>query len=84
MPVYEYSCRNCGAKASLFFRAYSAVSQPSCPHCGSQDLRRLVSLVADMRGEEEGFDHLQDSDAGMGEWDQETREMVNEDMESFD
>ncbi len=50
MPIYEYRCADCGRKASIFFRSFSAVSEPACPHCGGLRLTRLMSRVAVHRG----------------------------------
>ncbi len=45
MPVYEYRCQNCWRKVSVFFRSFSDTKAPSCEHCGSTDLTRLMSQV---------------------------------------
>lgn len=45
MPIYEYKCNGCGRKVSLFFRSFSQVGEPACPHCNSQQLTRLISKV---------------------------------------
>lgn len=52
MPVYEYRCNVCGRKAALFYKSYkdydaaTASHAHTCPHCGSHDLKRLISRVA--------------------------------------
>lgn len=50
MPIYEYHCRDCGGRASLFFRSMSTATEPACPHCGSRRLDKLMSRVAVRRG----------------------------------
>jgi putative FmdB family regulatory protein len=46
MPIYEYRCRGCGRKASLFFRSIGKVeADPACPHCGRHELARRMSRV---------------------------------------
>ena len=40
MPVYEYHCQDCGARFELLMRAGKT---PTCPHCGSSLLRKLLS-----------------------------------------
>ena len=45
MPIYEYRCQGCRRKAEVFFRSFSEVNTPACPHCGSSDLKRLFSRV---------------------------------------
>lgn len=62
MPIYEYRCGGCGRRPSLYFQTFSAAEQvvPSCPHCGSTELTRLVSRVAFMRSEESRLEDLAD------------------------
>ncbi len=64
MPIYEYRCADCGRKASIFFRSFSAVTEPPCPHCGGLQLKRLMSRVAVHRGGRgaAGEDDLDDGD----------------------
>lgn len=50
MPTYEYECGECGQPSTHFFRSFSQIQKPECPHCGSVELRRLVSRVAVHRG----------------------------------
>jgi putative FmdB family regulatory protein len=44
MPVYEYACDQCGKRFELFVRSVSASSSPVCPHCGSLDVHKAISL----------------------------------------
>ena len=58
MPIYEYNCRGCRQRASIFFRSFSATeTNPACPHCGERRLERRVSRVWSRRssGEDDGF-----------------------------
>lgn len=43
MPIYDYSCRDCGHTFEALVRTTTV---PSCPECRSQDLERLLSLPA--------------------------------------
>ena len=43
MPIYEYSCRACGIKSSLFIRSMSAPVEPRCCQCESSDMQRAIS-----------------------------------------
>jgi len=43
MPLYEYSCEQCGKKIELLVRGGE---QPECPHCQSTQLTKLLSVVA--------------------------------------
>jgi len=60
MPVYEYRCAGCRKRSSLFFRSFSDVSSPVCPHCGSGQMAKLVSRVATIRSEEDRLEALAD------------------------
>jgi|SRR5579884_416081 putative FmdB family regulatory protein len=60
MPVYEYRCTDCRKRSSIFFRSFSDVNQPTCPHCGSHSLSKLVSRVAMLRSEEDRLEALAD------------------------
>ena len=50
MPTYEYQCRDCRRPSTHFFRSFSQVQDPTCPHCSSNAMERLVSRVAVHRG----------------------------------
>ncbi len=65
MPIYEYRCQHCGKRVSLLFRTFSAASEskPRCPHCQSENLRRLVSRVRVLSSEESRLDRLADPDS---------------------
>ena len=41
MPIYEYSCQECGNEFEALVRGEA---QPSCPACGAVALERLFSL----------------------------------------
>jgi putative FmdB family regulatory protein len=44
MPVYEYCCDECGEKFELFVRSIAKQTASSCPKCGSQRVRKDISL----------------------------------------
>ncbi|HET7037517.1 MAG TPA: zinc ribbon domain-containing protein [Thermomicrobiaceae bacterium] len=50
MPIYEYLCRDCRKRVSVFFRSYAAVGDPACPECGGTKLERRFSRVVVRRG----------------------------------
>ena len=50
MPTYEYQCGDCKQASTHFFRSFSQVQDPVCPHCASTNLERLISRVALRRG----------------------------------
>jgi putative FmdB family regulatory protein len=61
MPIYEYYCKQCHRRVSIFFRSYADTEgEPSCPRCNSTDLTRLISRVAMIRSEESRLDDLSD------------------------
>ena len=46
MPIYEYGCRDCRKRSSLFVRSMGTAVKAKCEHCGSKKVRRLISRVA--------------------------------------
>jgi len=45
MPLYEYLCRSCQRKFTLYMQTYSQPS-PTCPHCGTDAPQRLFSTFS--------------------------------------
>ena len=67
MPTYEYQCRKCNRPSTHFFRSFSSVQEPVCPHCSSPDMERLMSRVAVHRAgasfeDPSSMDRLDESD----------------------
>jgi len=62
MPIYEYSCQDCGRRVSLLWRTFADAEsrQAVCPRCGGTHLTRLISRVAVLRSEESHLDDLTD------------------------
>ncbi len=52
MPFYEYHCKACGRRVTLFWTtmAKAREASPRCPLCGSGDLERRYSRFAIGRG----------------------------------
>lgn len=46
MPIYEYFCPACGKKSSFLVRSHTASFQAKCSHCGSTELKRILSTFA--------------------------------------
>ena len=43
MPLYEYTCKSCEQPSELLVRGEE---KPVCPNCGSEELVKLLSVVA--------------------------------------
>ena len=63
MPIYEYRCNRCRSRVSVFQRRVGAPAIVSCSRCGSDDLTRLISTFAVVRGEEAIFESMEDDDS---------------------
>jgi len=65
MPIYEYRCADCKRGVSLLYQTFSAASAatPTCTHCGSANLSRLVSRVFQLKSEDAQLDDLADPSA---------------------
>jgi len=44
MPIYEYRCEACGENFDLFVRSLTQQKEPKCPHCGSTNVKKAISL----------------------------------------
>ena len=93
MPIYEYYCTDCRQRVSLFYRTITAAieTEPVCPRCDGENLRRLISRVAVLRSEEARLDALADPSmfSGLDEEDPRAlgrmmRQMSNEMGEEMD
>src|SRR5690348_993818 len=69
MPIYEYRCGGCRRKVTVLTLRVSEEVSPSCEHCGSRDLARLMSRFAMLRSEEDRMDDLGDDAADLDESD---------------
>jgi len=67
MPIYEYTCQQCGKRSSALLQSYSS-ADPACPHCGSRRLQRLISTFATVRSEGEDAGDAGGDDFGGGEF----------------
>lgn len=65
MPTYDYRCLDCRKRVSLRL-SYDEYDRAAvaCPHCGSGNLKRLISRVRVVRSEESRLDSLADDDWG--------------------
>lgn len=60
MPIYEYRCRNCGKKTEVITFRVSEEVLPTCSHCGSEAMGRLMSRVRVRLSEETRMERLAD------------------------
>ena len=60
MPIYEYSCEQCGKE---FEELVFDEQPPVCPHCGSGKTHKLMSRCAYNTG---GNDYAPSSSSGSG------------------
>lgn len=53
MPIYEYSCADCGRLTSVFLKSMDADARPVCQHCGGAKLSRALSRFAYHKSEQQ-------------------------------
>ena len=58
MPVYEYHCKKCRRKVSLFVKGFVEPPGPLCPICGSPDIVRLFSTFSMGRSFEDDYEDI--------------------------
>ena len=52
MPIYEYTCADCGRLTSVFTKSMSAQPDAACKSCGSRKLARAPSRFAYHKSEQ--------------------------------
>ena len=68
MPIYEFRCRRCRRRTSVFTRSIGADVDAVCAHCGSPEMSRVFSRVAVLRSEDDALSGLDESSlAGVDE-----------------
>ena len=71
MPFYDYRCGECTRRVRLFFTyAEYDDAAPLCAHCGSGNLRRIISRVAVATPDESRL-HALDADSMLAGLDEE-------------
>jgi len=43
MPIYEYRCKGCNRRLSIYVKGFSSPLDPTCSWCGSKELKRIYS-----------------------------------------
>ena len=46
MPIYEYTCDDCGRLTSVFLKSMNAKMKAACSQCGGKKLSRTLSRFA--------------------------------------
>ena len=64
MPIYEFRCRSCGKRSSVFVRNIGASLLAACQHCGSPDLNRLFSRVAVLHSDDDAVGGMDEASLG--------------------
>lgn len=60
MPVYEFRCQACGAKATLLMALSEDPADQACPSCGEKQLQKLISRFRRGRSEDERVEEISD------------------------
>ncbi|MBI2891164.1 MAG: zinc ribbon domain-containing protein [Nitrospirae bacterium] len=76
MPIYEYQCEKCRKKSSVLTLRVSEVVHPRCEHCGSENMKRLISRVRVVRSESSRLDRMADPSSLAGLDEKDPRSMV--------
>ncbi len=64
MPYYDYRCQKCKKRFELFQSYADYGKKPvSCPHCGSESVKRRLPRVRVVRSTESRLDNLSDPSA---------------------
>ena len=50
MPIYEFRCEKCGSPFDELVSSASAVSMVRCPKCGSEKVKKQISLFGTSGG----------------------------------
>lgn len=61
MPLYEYRCQQCGKRFTFLYGVIARNTNPRCPRCGSDELKKLISRVRRLRGEEAILESMAES-----------------------
>ena len=61
MPLYEYRCGDCRRRSTVLVRSMDSAPAPSCQHCNSGNLTRLISKFSFRRSWGDSLDWAPDS-----------------------
>jgi putative FmdB family regulatory protein len=60
MPIYEYRCKDCGAKSSFLVGMTATAVDIACQRCGSTDMEKLVSRCRYVMSEDTRLEKMAD------------------------
>jgi putative FmdB family regulatory protein len=60
MPIYEYRCETCNRLSSFLLLRITEEIEPHCKHCGSKDVKKVISRVAVLKSEEKRLESMLD------------------------
>jgi putative FmdB family regulatory protein len=60
MPIYEYRCDGCKKLSSFLLLRTTEDIEPLCKHCGSKDVKKVISRVAVLKSEERRLESMLD------------------------
>jgi putative FmdB family regulatory protein len=60
MPIYEYRCHECKKRFEFLRLTADDPTEPTCTHCGSVNVRKLISRVRVKLSDESRFERLAD------------------------
>ena len=66
MPLYEYRCLECKKRSTILVLSLANPKPPSCAHCESPRLERLLSRFASPKSDEARLESLADPNALVG------------------
>lgn len=58
MPLFEFRCADCAKQFTFLSGVIAENSEPTCPRCGSTQLKKLISRIARGRNEDERMEAI--------------------------
>ena len=67
MPLFEYRCRDCGARFTQLVGMTADSHEPVCARCGSRNADKLISRFSRRRSEDEKLNSLESAAMAAGD-----------------
>jgi len=61
MPLFDFRCSRCNKRFSQLIGMTADSREPKCPHCGSVEVKKLVSRFMRLRSEDERLESFEDA-----------------------